>query len=377
MPRDRANDILKWITADERVWREVNRPLFINILIGTYADGKPFLPQTLNSGTESQIRQLIIEPFVLEQLRNNPDYRYSNDKTLNYLAWLGHNLVKRNLTQFYIEMLQGDWLSTSCPEVSSHRLSRPLLSRVTVDLGWRFEYIGFREHGCREMALKIAKQWIPRKKAFVIWLIAFPLLMHIGASIQYLIAFFLANAIFDALAILVNDLWPLGGRRITYRSAFNPGLDDAFKIGLSILIPFAVICGFVGSFLLTIFSLSLVDNEVGLTLQIMAKFPRAFSAIIISGFVPGFQFGILICFAINVLFGPWSNIIKHVLLRLIMSRKGVAPGRYDRFLQMVVNRRLMRRIGGSVFFVHRYILEYFADQWEEKYQREYDHKSAR
>ncbi len=82
--------------------------------------------------------------------------------------------------------------------------------------------------------------------------------------------------------------------------------------------------------------------------------------------------GLIAGLAYGLLHGNLSEVVKHVILRIILFRKKLAPRRYDCFLQQMIDQRIMRRVGGSVFFVHRYILEYFADQWEKKYQNNYE-----
>ena len=374
LPASTVRDVLQWISDSDAIWQEVTKPLFINILISTYTNGRPFSSGSLQAGTASQIQKLIIEPFVVQQLRNNPETRYANDDTLRYLAWIAYNLTKQNLSQFNIEMLQGDWLSTRNHETKLNRFFRPPYGRLTVDIGWRFEYIDFRENGCKEIFSTAVKRSLPSKSAILKLAFAFIILIPLGFPVPLFIGSLLAKFSFDVLSWLVNDLWPFGGRRVSHRSLFNQGFGDTFKLGLSFLFLISTIVGLIGSFAETVRLIGILDIELGLTLLSVATFAAELPDFAGAGFVQGFKYGFLFFFAINVIFGPWSNILKHVLLRVTLWRKGVAPGRYDKFLQMVVNRRLMRRVGGSVLFVHRYVLEYFADQWEQKQESEYERK---
>ena len=361
--------IMNWLSTDDAIWQEVNRPLFINILISTYAGSKPFSTPSHVPGAENQIQRLMVEPYVVQQLRNNRNHKYANDDTLRYLAWIGYNLAIRDLSQFQIEMLQGDWLSTRNPAVKSKRFFRPLLSRITVDLGWRFEYVGFRGDDFKQVVSRLRG---PGKKGALIWAFFCFILLFSGASVTLVIAIIFTRAFFDILATLVNELWPFDGRRVTHRNSFNQGLGDTFKVGLSLLLGASILCGLIGTCLMTVTSLSILDRELGLTLSIIAVLPNILRTVVIGGFLPGFLIGLLLFFALIVVFGPWANTLKHALLRVLLRRKGLAPRRYDEFLELAVNRRIMRRVGGSVLFLHRYILEYFADQWERKYQREYE-----
>ncbi len=69
--------------------------------------------------------------------------------------------------------------------------------------------------------------------------------------------------------------------------------------------------------------------------------------------------------AFGFTFGPISKsgeaVVQHVVLHEILQRAGCVPANYAQFLDLAVARVLMRRIGGGYTFIHRYLLEYFAD----------------
>jgi hypothetical protein len=53
--------------------------------------------------------------------------------------------------------------------------------------------------------------------------------------------------------------------------------------------------------------------------------------------------------------------LQHLVLRYLLVRNGVAPWRYVRFLDEASDRLFLRKVGGGYVFVHRLLLEYFAD----------------
>ncbi len=57
--------------------------------------------------------------------------------------------------------------------------------------------------------------------------------------------------------------------------------------------------------------------------------------------------------------------VKHFVLRLLLWRRGNLPWNLVAFLDEAAERLLLRKIGGSYIFVHRLLLEYFADLAEE------------
>ncbi|NTV62606.1 MAG: hypothetical protein HGA65_03585, partial [Oscillochloris sp.] len=54
--------------------------------------------------------------------------------------------------------------------------------------------------------------------------------------------------------------------------------------------------------------------------------------------------------------------LQHVVLRWVLSYTGAAPWAYADFLDYCVERVLLRRVGGGYIFIHRTLLEYFADE---------------
>jgi len=56
-----------------------------------------------------------------------------------------------------------------------------------------------------------------------------------------------------------------------------------------------------------------------------------------------------------------SAVLQHSILRLLPAWNDHAPRNYSRFLDYAAERILLRKVGGGYIFVHRMLLEYFAD----------------
>lgn len=62
-----------------------------------------------------------------------------------------------------------------------------------------------------------------------------------------------------------------------------------------------------------------------------------------------------------------ESVLKHYVLRWLLARQGVLPFPYrDRqliaYLDEMAARLLLRRVGGGWMFIHRTLLEFFADE---------------
>lgn len=74
------------------------------------------------------------------------------------------------------------------------------------------------------------------------------------------------------------------------------------------------------------------------------------------GLVGGLFFGMLAALTAGML-----DVIQHFTLRAVLAVRGYAPADYARFLEYAVRLVLLQRAGGGYLFIHRLLLEHFAD----------------
>lgn len=77
---------------------------------------------------------------------------------------------------------------------------------------------------------------------------------------------------------------------------------------------------------------------------------------ITQGVISGIAFG----FSGFIIFGGYA-VMQHMLVRWLLARRGVIERNPAHFLDTVSALLLMRKVGGGYIFIHRYLLEYFAD----------------
>jgi hypothetical protein len=58
--------------------------------------------------------------------------------------------------------------------------------------------------------------------------------------------------------------------------------------------------------------------------------------------------------------------LQHLVLRLLLVRNKAAPWKYIRFLDEATDRLFLRKVGGGYVFIHRLLLDYFADLQEDR-----------
>lgn len=84
-----------------------------------------------------------------------------------------------------------------------------------------------------------------------------------------------------------------------------------------------------------------------------------------SGILEGLKFGLFFA-VIGIFGGPLFGIIsgmaciQHLALRITLHKEGFIPWNYARFLDWTCERLLLQKVGGGYIFVHRLLLEHFA-----------------
>ncbi len=71
---------------------------------------------------------------------------------------------------------------------------------------------------------------------------------------------------------------------------------------------------------------------------------------------PGLRWGLIL----GLLFGGGAACIRHFTLRFILNRQGFIPWNYAHFLNYASELVLMHKVGGGYIFIHRMLLEHFA-----------------
>ena len=80
------------------------------------------------------------------------------------------------------------------------------------------------------------------------------------------------------------------------------------------------------------------------------------SAAAFGALLGGLGFGLML----GLVYGGFA-FIQHFTLRLILYRNGHIPWNYARFLDYATDRIFLRKVGGGYIFIHRLLLDYFAE----------------
>jgi hypothetical protein len=364
----------------------------------------------LDNGTPEQRRRHLFETYVERMLsRRGADKSYTAEQMRGWLGWLAQRMTQQAQTVFFIEGMQPDWLT----EPGQHRLYT-IGVRVIVGaiLGLTFGLAGgllvALPIGLAGIRTAGASQGIGAGLAFTVFGVTIGvlggiiagLIVGVGASLRERVSQTLdrievietltwswrkaatglgigllgglvsgvigslvgglnsniggQTAVITAIALAIGLggglLVGLTGREVGMRTAPNQGIrrsaQNALRVGLASALSGGVVIGIAFG---TSTGLSVADPDL-----------RLFTGTAF-GLALGVAFGIVFGLAGGTFFGGLAC-IQHFLLRLLLLRNGHTPRHYAHFLDFATERIFLRKVGGGYIFIHRLLLEYFAEQ---------------
>ncbi|MBW4608154.1 MAG: NACHT domain-containing protein [Hassallia sp. WJT32-NPBG1] len=327
-------------------------PLTLSVMTLAY-EGKLFedLPQT--NSIEEHRRHLFNTYIETMFSRKQAKQKYPKEQAMRWLIWLAKRLSQTSQTMFLIEGLQPTWFQTKTQKIlyrigsfliggllggligaligflnQSKSLQLSLLIGVAIgglSLLWQMTEIKTVE--------TLRWSWQEARKFLINGLLnGLPLAVIVGLvlrlfksdlDVQRLV---LIYWLIDAL--ILGLLGGLRGPEIERKTSPNQGISNSGRNALII----GAIGGLIG---ILIGQLSGKPNWVLL----------------------GLDFGLIF----GLIFGGGKACIQHFTLRFILYSKGYIPKNYAHFLDYGTERIFLQKVGGGYIFVHRMLLEHFAE----------------
>jgi hypothetical protein len=129
----------------------------------------------------------------------------------------------------------------------------------------------------------------------------------------------------------------------------NQGIKLSRKNSLIVFVVTCLAVGLIGL---------LIGGLIGLLMSLQTKEVPYLA--LLGGLIGGLSVGIFVGL-IGGLKRGGSAVIKHYALRLILSMNGYMPFNFIKFLDHCARLILLKKVGGSYIFIHRMLLEYFAE----------------
>lgn len=321
--------------------------------------------------------------------RKKTEITFSDAQTVRWLSWLAYQMKKHDQTVFLIENIQPSWLLTE-KQRRLYSIFIEIISYGLISLGIGFSLIVI----------------------FTVMIFSDTGFMNIMFLIQAVILFLLC--ITPIFALPVWGLWRLVNRIKKRDNLIIPvetiNLSKPFKIYMVIITSILLIFVFFHLLVFIVYSVSTLSGDfiyiqnrillpistymfgilLGLpwgirtgmvTLKvspnqgILNSRKISFFTFIIAlgGLFIGLLSNDILFLGLNAFLGFVTvlrlgglAVVYHYLLRLLLFRQGWMPLDYVEFLDYSAEElNFLQKVGGGYIFMHRYLLDHFADLWVE------------
>ena len=319
---------------DRRLWDLLTTPLLLTFTVLSYRDRRPRARHDQESpeGLDSRRDQLLAD-YVDSRLYTAPKQPapgpYLAEQMIRWLGWLGQGMRARNQSIFYIDGLQPDWLPNRYQQRMSAFGAAFITALVTwlstaplLPLGYDLELRGFFAR------------------------LTYPTRLAVGFGVVLLPA--------AALIALVGGF----DNRLVVRPP-TPGAGIA-ACGRNAMVGGAA----TGAVTLLIGALAVFGYDTLILPLIATRAPRLLSYLTdVSGFSA--ELWVLISLVLVLMVAMrlgGASYIRHQLIRRLLVQAGATPADYQAFLDHASRLNLLRRRGGGYQFIHRLLLEHFANR---------------
>lgn len=338
-----AAEELRAELASNAELRELARtPLWLNVLLLTTREAPLLtLPQE-----RLALQQEMLRRYIQRMCERKGDAaRYPLKQTIRWLGFLASQMRQRNLTVFAIEQVQPDWL-VRWPRLCYH-WSVAVSSGLAVGL-----------------AIGLAFGLFGLVRGLLLGLVMGP---FVGLFVG------LIFGLRTDVILIKRVIWSWNGVRYGLIFGSIPGLASGLTrgpvFGLTVGLVFVL-------FIVLLYGLlvGLMSNPPS---EIDASSPgggiyRPLKNGLFVGLVSGLLIGLVVEPDVGLIAGSVSGLVsglviglgsvfQHLTVRFWLARADCLPWQVIAFLNDSCERALLKRVGGTYRFIHRLILDYFAD----------------
>jgi NACHT domain len=389
---DRLSALKAVLPQDAELQELAKSPLMLSVMSLAYQD---FTPEQLTVGGKIEdYRKRLFATYIDRMFqRRGTTQQYSREDSQRWLSWLAGRLQQKSQI-FLIEQMQPNWLINELGKYYQLinfvfyflfvELSASLLWIVIILNHGKVKgdwlsfiglglMIGFLIWGAKldeeDIILVESLVW-SRKKAQKylsnqLWIFIYLPLLPVLFELVFRVFFNITSSSFNrqmlgvffsflASAIVLSSINGVTISNLEVKSIPNQGIWNSLRnIGIGLLIG-----GFGGGVIGFVFLLSNAFGYRGLDL--LASLPEGRRGFVTVGLI-GALYGVLH-------YGV-TSCIQHFSLRFILWYKNHIPWNYAHFLDYATERLFLQKVGGGYTFVHRMLLEHFAEMSIEQEKR--------
>jgi len=313
--------------------------LMLNIMVIAY-EGVAVADLPKTEVVEERRKQLFdayIERMFHRPTRFKVEQQYSEVQTKCWLTWLAQRLVEQSQTVFFIEGIQPSWLQGKDKRIL-YRIGSFLISWSISGLSFG---IIFGSISGMIFGLNIGLT------SGLIFILIYGLSCIIQDS------YIATKTILENLYRIICTFFPRDFLAINIVYTLNLDIDYGTRSPGTRGLIIGLISGLTYGLIVGLTYGSIVGLTYGLIIGLT------------SGLIVGLTYGLIIgliivlCAAIVI---AGKACIRHLTLRLILYRNGYIPWNYAHFLDYASDRIFLQKVGGGYIFIHRLLLEHFAQR---------------
>jgi NACHT domain len=379
---DRLSALKAVLPQDAELQELAKSPLMLSVMSLAYQD---FTPEQLTVGGKIEdYRKRLFATYIDRMFqRRGTTQQYSREETQRWLIWLARRLTEKSQLIFLIEQMQPNWLINELGKyyqlinfafcflfvelsgalvsisfiLTGGNIKGDLLS--CIGLGLMFGLILWGEKFANDIILVELLVWSWEKTLTCLFYILYsfmflPLVLIFADLIPMLFFGAKTNSfsqipgtlfVFFTCIIVISLISGVSIANLEVKSIPNQGIWNSFRnMGIGCLI-----CSFGGGLIGCAF---LFFNSLEYRgLDLFASLAEGRRGFIVAGFI-GALYG--------TLYYGGTSCIQHFFLRFILWYKNHIPWNYARFLDYASEKLFMQKVGGGYIFVHRMLLEHFA-----------------
>lgn len=366
---------IKQVLKKDSALREMaETPLFLSIMILAYRDKQDV--DIWVSGGEKAQRKHLFDTYIKRMFERprREKYYFKKQGVLHWLSWLAQKMITHNVIPYLIENMQPSWAILANPNQKFQFSYKTVIQFnysiiFGLTLGLQF---GLQSTFISGVILSLFF-------TIIIWLGVIVKLWDISDEIKTVNSLRINWA---SVSLLYFISWTIsifiGFVSGAFIWAFE-GMKDGIIFGLISWFISGLIFGTGSAIFLGVNSKE-VDQTKFVGQKITSSFKNSlyvfictvllFGIIFLLSSSPDIHFGLPLGLIAWMIYGGLA-ITKHYTLRFILAINNLLPWRLVPFLDHCVDLIFLRRVGGGYIFVHRLLMEHFAEMYvETQSQRE-------
>jgi hypothetical protein len=344
---DEMTGIKRALEKDSALREMAETPLFLSIMIMAYRDKRDV--EILVSGDESARRKHLLDTYVerMFERSRSKSTGFKKQEVLPWVSYLASMMIEHNKSPYILEGMQSNWLNNK-KQITLYESLHRLFFGVIFGI-----LFGFIFGPLQGIVFGIA-----------LWIISWKILKLTKAEIRTV------DALSWSWQSSIKSVLPWVGMGVYFWSIFgfrSIGLAISVMVGLAVFFrdgiqikqldqtkhPRQRLFYTTRNFLIILLFFEVISGLIGMTIL-----GTIFGSKI--GLIMGLAFGLS-----NGLMYGGHTLIKYYILRILLSHYNLLPWRLVPFLDHCVDLIFLRRVGGGYIFVHRLLMEHFAEMYVE------------